>query len=54
MITLKTFGQPAQKYYDMVTAGFCETVNRMLGIPKDRIYISHEPSELWGWNGGNF
>ena len=25
MITLKTFGQPAQKYYDMVTAGFCET-----------------------------
>ena len=35
MITLKTFGQPAQKYYDMVTAGFCETVNRMLGIPKD-------------------
>ena len=54
MITLKTFGQPAQKYYDMVTAGFCKTVSEMLGIPQDRIYISHEPSNLWGWNGGNF
>ena len=54
MITLKTFGQPEQKYYDMVTEGFCETVSKMLGIPQDRIYISHEPSDLWGWNGRNF
>ena len=54
MITLKTYGEPAPKYYDMVTAGFCETVSSMLGIAEDRIYISHEPSEHWGWNGGNF
>ena len=54
MITLKTFGQPEQKYYDLVTAGFCKSVSSMLGIPQDRIYISHEPSDLWGWNGGNF
>ncbi len=54
MITLKTFGEPAPKYYDMVTAGFCETVSKMLAIPEDRIYISHEPSIHWGWNGGIF
>ena len=54
MITLKTFGQPAQKYYDMVTEKFCAAVSSMLGIREDRIYISNEPSQHWGWNGGNF
>lgn len=54
LITLKTYGQPEQKYYDMVTKGFCETVSRMLSIPQDRIYVIHEPIAHWGWNGQNF
>ena len=41
MITLKTFGKPAQKYYDMVTAGFCETVSNMLQ-QKQKININFQ------------
>ena len=54
LITLKTYGEPARKYYDMVTAGFTETVSSLLGIQPDRIYVDHEPIKTWGWNGANF
>ena len=54
LITLKTLGEPENKYYDLMTEGFCETVSRMLGISADRIYIIYEPIEHWGWNGRNF
>lgn len=54
LITLKTYGEPAPKYYDMVTRGFTDTMSKMLGIRPDRIYVDHEPIEHWGWNGENF
>ena len=40
LITLKTYGEPAPKYYDMVTRGFTDTVSKMLGIRPDRIYVA--------------
>ena len=54
VITLKTFGQTTDKYYDLVTEGFCRAVSEKLGISPDRIYVIHEPISRWGWNGGNF
>ena len=54
LIILKTYGEPAQQYYDMVTEGFTKTVSRMLKIRPDRIYVDHEPIAHWGWNGANF
>ena len=54
LITLKTYGEPAQQYYDMVTEGFTKTVSQMLKIRPDRIYVDHEPIAHWGWNGANF
>ena len=50
LITLKTYGEPAQTYYDMVTRGFTDTVSKILGIRPDRIYVDHESIEHWGWN----
>lgn len=54
MVTVKTFGEPEQKYYDLLTAGFCDRITELLGVPKDRIYVVYEPIQNWGWNGQNF
>ena len=54
VITLKTFGETSDRYYDLVTADFCRVLSEKLGIAQDRIYVIHEPIARWGWNGGNF
>jgi hypothetical protein len=37
-----------------MTAALCKIYEHELGIPKDRIYVTYQEAEHWGWNGGNF
>lgn len=54
-IELKSLGLPETKTAEFSNS-LCETVNKQLGIDKDRIYIefSNPQRHMWGWNGATF
>ncbi|EAW35490.1 phenylpyruvate tautomerase MIF-related protein [Lyngbya sp. PCC 8106] len=52
---IKSIGLPESKTKTM-SADFCQTINKALDIPVNRIYIefANAPGTLWGWNGTTF
>ena len=36
------------------TVGVCQLMEKELGIPANRTYVSYWGTDQWGWNGGNF
>lgn len=53
-VEVKIFGHASAKDFDRMTAKICEIYEKELGIPQNRIYVTYEEVENWGWNGGNF
>lgn len=49
-LEVRTFGELAADQYSMLTEKFCETVEALTGVPKDRTYVIYEPIRYWGWN----
>lgn len=39
---------------DRLTAEICRIYGEVLGVPADKVYVKYSPTNLWGWNGGNF
>ena len=37
-----------------LTAAICEILERVAGIPGDRVYVKYHGVWDWGWNGKNF
>lgn len=53
-VEVKIYGHASAKDFDKMTGKLCEIYEKELGIPKNRIYVTYEEVENWGWNGGNF
>ncbi len=54
VVLFRSMGELEAKYYDLLTAEICASVNKLLSIEQDRIYVIYASSEHWGWNGTNF
>ncbi len=52
MITVRTSEDLSANDCGLVGAELCKAVGDLLGIAQDRIFISFEESDHWGWNGG--
>lgn len=52
-VEVKTYGTPAAAGADRMTAAVCALVEKELGIPAGRVYVSYWGTDMWGWNGGN-
>ena len=53
-VEVKLLGSSTDTAYENLTAAITETVNRVLSVPKDRIYVKYEEISTWGYNGANF
>ena len=54
MVEVKIFGRMSDSDAAKITGAICDTVEKVLAIPADRIYIKYEEISKWGWNGSNF
>lgn len=52
-VEVKTWGEPNAAGADKMTAGVCQLLEKELGIPASRTYVSYWDTDKWGWNGGN-
>lgn len=53
-VEVKAFGEPGAAGADKMTAGVCQLMEKELGIPANRTYVSYWGTDKWGWNGSNF
>lgn len=53
-VEVKIFGHASAKDYDKMTGTLCKIYERELKIPADRVYITYQEIENWGWNGADF
>ena len=54
-VEVKIFGKEVNSSAsEKMTQAICETLEKELSIPKDRVYVAYSSSENWGWNGSNF
>ena len=54
MVSVELLGSAPKKSYDDMTRVICETVNTVLGVPMERIYVKYEEFSVWGFAGENF
>ena len=54
MIDVSILGKAKDSEYDRLTPSICEIVNRVLNVPRNRIYVKYTEIEHWGYNGINF
>ncbi len=55
-IEIKSVGQFSANQTQAMSEFFCDKIETILGIPKQRIYIEFTDAKgyLWGWNGTTF
>ncbi len=53
-VDVSLYGNSSKSAYEQLTAAICKTLNSVLGVPADKVYVKYSPTENWGWNGGNF
>jgi phenylpyruvate tautomerase PptA (4-oxalocrotonate tautomerase family) len=53
-IQVRIFGKAPKKEYDVLTVALCNLFQEELEIPADKIYITYDEVETWGWNNQNF
>ena len=53
-LEVKLFGASTEDGYDKLTAAITTTVNNVLAVPSDRIYVKYEEISTWGYDGINF
>lgn len=54
MAEVKIFGNASKSALNSLTVEICNIYNEILGVPKDKIYVTYELLENWGYNGENF
>lgn len=54
ILEVKLLGSATDEAYANLTAALTDTVNEVLSIPKDRIYVKYEETDTWGCGGVNF
>lgn len=55
-VEIKSVGTMNGNQTKAMSQDFCEEINKVLSIPKNRIYIEFSDAKgyLWGWNGSTF
>lgn len=53
-INVKIFGTTTKEIYAKLTKELCSLLEEVLEIPRDRVFITYDEVEVWGWNGENF
>ncbi len=53
-INVKVFGKVKKEDLEKMTENICNLYEKQLKIPKDKIYITYNEVENWGFNGFNF
>ena len=53
-VQVMLFGGEDSNACDKMTAKICEILDKELGIPGDKVYITYSGFKNWGWNGSNF
>ena len=52
MLDVKVYGWADREAFERLTKELSTILEEELGIHPDGIYITFEPIEAWGWNGG--
>jgi len=53
-INVKIFGKSEKEAYEKLTSEICNIFAEVLDIPSDKIFITYDEVEVWGWNRINF
>ena len=53
-VTVQLFGALSSGACDKMTAKICDIYQKQLGLSPDKIYITYQGIDNWGWNGSNF
>lgn len=51
---VKLFGAAPSECYDRLTGALCEMLEQEAGVPQNRVYVTYQEVEHWGFNGSNF
>lgn len=54
MVSVSIYGTASGNALNTLTSHITGILTDSLGIPSDRIYVSYQSTEYWGWNGSNF
>ena len=53
-LEVSLLGSENRSAFEAFTAKASDVINKVLGVPKDRIYVKYYATAHWGYNGGNF
>lgn len=53
-ISVQLLGQVNSSDSENMSKKLCEILEKELGIPGDKVYITYAGIKDWGWNNGNF
>lgn len=53
-VNVKIFGKAKKQELENITKDICNLYEKELNIAKDKIYITYDEVENWGFNGFNF
>ena len=53
-VSVQLLGEVNPKDSEKMTAKICGILEKELGIPGDKVYITYSGFKNWGWNCGNF
>lgn len=54
MISVQQFGSANRDAYNAITKRICDYLNTSLGTPSDKVYVTFQSINEWGWNGQLF
>lgn len=53
-VNVKIFGKAKKEDLEKITKDICNLYEEELNIPQDKIYVTYDEVENWGFNGFNF
>jgi hypothetical protein len=55
-IEIKSVGSMSSSQTQAMSQDFCQKINQILGVPKNRTYIEFADAKgyMWGWNSSTF
>ncbi len=53
-VEVKIYGSASRQAYEQLTGAICSILNEEVGIPAEKVYVTYQEIENWGWNGSNF
>ena len=54
MISVQQFGSANRDAYNAITQRICDCLKKNLGTPSDKVYVTFQSINEWGWNGQLF